>query len=185
VIAAVYCGLHPYVKGFGRPMRNLSFVTPLAAALCVSACSLAQLTDSEIQEARRGAISSQAEYQQIASVVVQSSIVFANSKDVRYRLDDNSYRTNPWEAVQLSAVVRNEVRNFIATRHAEAIFTNQHRVNFVLWGTGLAVSGVSLGVIVAPVDELGCHEVVASIKLDRRGLQCEKLSETTYLYLWR
>ena|ERR1700730_3515198 len=167
-------------------MRALSLVAVLAGVQCVAACSLAEsLTASDLQEVMRNAVLSHAEFRRIAPVVVQSSIAFADGKSVRYRVEGDGDRTDPWESAQVSPAIRSELRDFIAARHAEAIFANEHRVNFVLWGTGLAVSGVSVGVIVAPIEELGCSEVVTSVKLDRRGLQCERLDDSIYFYLYR
>jgi hypothetical protein len=167
-------------------MNTASIVALLTVVQCVVACSLFDtLTDSDIREARRSAVLSQTEFRRIASAIARSSIIHANGKTVRYRLDGDGYRTDPWETAQVPPGIRNEVRNFIASGHAQSVFVNPHWVNFFIRGAGLAVSGVSVGVIVASGEELGCSEVVTSVKLDRRGVQCERLDDSIYFYLDR
>jgi hypothetical protein len=142
------------------------------------------MSDADVQEARRNAVLSQSEFRRIASIIAESSIVTANSKTLRYRVDGGVYRTDPWETAQVPPVIRDELRDFIAAGGAKSVSVNRRRVNFVIRGVGLAVSGVTVGVIVAPAEEAHCSEIVTSVKLDRRGLQCERLDSSTYFYLW-
>jgi hypothetical protein len=165
--------------------RILALLAALAIVQSVVGCSLEKLTDAKLQEVRERAVSSQAEFRRIASVIVQSPIQYANGKTVRYLVEGGGSRTEAWEAAEVPPVIRNELREFFSAGQADAIFVNAHRVNFGMWGTGLAVSGVTIGVIVAPDEELSCNEVVTSVRLDRRGLQCERLNDATYFYLWR
>jgi hypothetical protein len=167
-------------------VKTVSIVALLTVIQCFAACSLFDtLTDSDIREARRTAVLLETKFRRIASAIEQTSILTANGKTVRYKLDGDGYRTDPWETAQVPPGIRNEVREFIASGHAKAIFVNRQRVNFVIRGAGLAVSGVSVGVIVASGEEVGCSEVVTSVTLDRRGVQCERLDDSIYFYLDR
>jgi hypothetical protein len=164
-------------------MRPRSVAATLTAIQCLAGCS--PLKPADVEEVRRVAVSSQEDFRRIASVLEQSSIIWADGKNVRYRLGVSDYRTDSWATAELSPAIRSELREFISALHIRGIFLHQRRVNFVLRATGIVPSGDAVGVIVAPADEHDCSEVVTSVKLDRRGRQCERLHDATYFYLRR
>lgn len=158
----------------------------IASCLAVlAACSpKVEFTEAKVQEVRQHVAGSRMAFEQTASTLVSSPITWANRKSVRYKVDAD-YQTESWDTAQLPPALKAELQEFMSARNVEAIFVHERRVNFALIGVGIAPSGVSLGVIVAPGDEHGCQSINTPLKLDGRGLNCEKLDGLTYLYLQR
>lgn len=117
-------------------------------------------------------------------MLVPSTITWANRVSVRYKLDAD-YRTENWDVAQIPPAIKAELLSFMTVRNVEAVFVHEQRVNFVLHSAGIAPSGVSIGVVVAPGVQHGCAAVNTPLKLDARGLQCEKLEGLAYLYFQR
>jgi hypothetical protein len=165
---------------------KLIISTLIAAVLPVlAACSPStEVTTGSLQEVRREVIASRVAFEQTASTLVPSGITWANRVSVRYK-DSADYRTDNWDTAQVPPTMKAALLGFMASRNVEAIFVHAGRVNFVLHSAGIAPSGVSIGVVVAPGDEHGCTVVSTSLKLDGRGLMCEKLDGLAYLYLQR
>lgn len=165
-----------------KPIAKTVIASSLAA---LAACSpSAEITEARLQEVRRDLVGSRTAFEQTASTLVPSSIAWANQKRVRYK-GGTDYQTESWDAAPLSPALKAELQAFMAARNVDAIFVHGGRVNFVLHGTGIAPSGVSLGVVVASDDEHGCQSIGAPLKLDVRGLNCERLDNGVYLYLQR
>lgn len=166
----------------GRPIAHAAIASALAA---LAACSSgAEVTEARLQEVRRNVVGPRTAFEQTASVLVPSSITWANRKSVRYKAG-TSYQTESWDAAQLPPTLKAELQAFMSARKVEAIFVHERRVNFVLSGTGIAPSGVSVGVVVAPGNEHGCQSISTPLKLDGQGLNCEKLDGLSYLYVQR
>lgn len=165
-----------------KPITN----TLMATALTVlAACSpSSEVTAAGLQEVRRDVIASRVAFEQTASRLVPSAITWANHVSVRYKLGAD-YRTESWDVAQVPPAMKSDLLSFMVSRKVEAIFVHERRVNFVLHSAGIAPSGVSIGVVVAPGDEHGCTAVSTPLRLDGRGLLCEKLDGLAYLYLQR
>ena len=163
-----------------------SVKTLMATVLAVlAACSPGSgVAAASMQEVRREVTASRAAFEQVASILVPSTITWANRVSVRYKLGAD-YRTENWNAAQVPSTIKADLLSFMASRNVEAVFVHEQRVNFVLHSAGIAPSGISIGVVVAPSEQHGCMEVSTPLKLDAPGLQCEKLDGLAYLYLQR
>jgi hypothetical protein len=165
-----------------KPITNALAATALAVLAAFSPSS--DVTAAGLQEVRRDVTASRTSFEQAASTLVPSGITWANRASVRYK-DGADYRTASWDSAQVPPAMKADVLNFMVSRNVEAIFVHERRVNFVLHSAGIAPSGVSIGVVVAPDDEHGCTEVSAPLNFEGRGLLCEKLDGHAYLYLQR
>jgi hypothetical protein len=166
-------------------MKSITNTLMATAFAVLAACSpSSDVTALGLQEVRRDVTASRMLFEETASTLVPSGITWANRVSVRYQIGAD-YRTESWEIAQVPATMKASLLGFMSTRNVEAIFVHEQRVNFVLHSAGIAPSGVSIGVVVAPGDEHGCTAVSAPLKLDGRGLLCEKLDGQAYLYLQR
>lgn len=165
-----------------KPITNTLMATALTVLVACSPST--DVTATGLQEVRRDVIASRVAFERAASRLVPSEITWANHVSVRYKLGVD-YRTENWDAAQMPPEMKSEMLSFMNSSKVEAIFVHQRRVNFILHSAGIAPSGVSIGVVVAPGDEHGCTAVSNPLKLDGRGLLCEKLEGSAYLYVQR
>jgi hypothetical protein len=168
-----------------RRMKRINNILTATAFVLAAACSPSDdVTAVGLQDVRRNAIASRAAFERTASILVPSGIVWADRVNVRYTLGAE-YTRESWDAAQLPPMVKADVLAFMASRTVQAVFVNDRRVNFVLRSSGIAPSGVSMGVLVVPESEHGCASISTPLKLDGNGLLCEKLEGLMYLYFQR
>lgn len=166
-------------------MKRVTKALSLTILGGLGACSPSiQVTEAGVREIREEVVASRATFEQTAALLVPSGIIWADRVSVRYQLGSD-YRTENWDSAQLAATIKADLTNFMTTRNVQAVFVHEQRVNFVLRSGGIAPSGVSIGVVVAPAQQHSCTAFSAPLRLDAQGLQCEKLDVRTYLYLQR
>lgn len=166
--------------------RSRLAVVLVCLQLLLSGCGRAADSLAEqVSDARAVALSSHAKFRSMAQVLSRSSVTWANAESVRYRAKNNDYRTDSWKVADLDPALRKEIGEFIAGHHVIAVFVGERRVNFLMVGQGISPSGVSVGLILTMGGESGCTEVVKTVDVGRRGVQCEDFGSSTYFYLQR
>jgi hypothetical protein len=164
--------------------RLLLSVVLILSLLAVGCREKSSETEQRVSALRSQITSGAGKFDAIASIAHSHSVQMMNATLVRFQ---NGAETTLRENLNLkfSQGDIQTLGSFFELFPGAAVFISEKRVNFGLWGTGLTVSGTSIGLIIADPENHQCNSLVKRLPIDGRGMHCELLSVNHYLYVQR
>ena len=167
-----------------RVIIQVALVVAITSAFLLAGCDKPQATlEDAAVRARSATPEALSQVKRTSAILVGSTIVWADQRQVRYRQDD-SYVTDEWDHAAVDPKVKETVLGVLKGLSLRSVSVDGVRVTYVLSGVGIAPSGSAVSWIVSPRDNVGCL-LVPRVDVNGSRSECEHLTDNVYLLLAR